>query len=422
MKSHFPIINYFEKKHIIYADSAATTLKLKTVIDSVSNFYSFETSNVFRGLHLLAETATEKVEMSRDIVAAFIGANSSEIVFTSGATESINIVANGIEYEDDSEIIVSILEHHSNYLPWIEKAKVISLEIDEYGYIDIEQLRDNITCKTKLIAVTYISNVTGNIQPIKNIIDIAHQNGINVLVDATQAISHIPIDVKEIDCDYLVFSSHKIFGPSGVGVLYCKDSLLDKLNILKFGGGMVNRSNRNIIYKDPPYSFEAGTPNIEGIIGLGASLDFFRNNRLAIYNHLRALNAYIVDKFRQFDFVKFPFVLSKEHIPIFSILPHNTILNSLEVAKNFVNILDEKELMADMLNTGITKDINVYIGEENEKDELKDFSIVTFKHRIGNKDLGTIGIIGPKRMDYAKVISVMKYISKKLNDNNNSNE
>lgn len=189
MKSHFPIINYFEKKHIIYADSAATTLKLKTVIDSVSNFYSFETSNVFRGLHLLAETATEKVEMSRDIVAAFIGANSSEIVFTSGATESINIVANGIEYEDDSEIIVSILEHHSNYLPWIEKAKVISLEIDEYGYIDIEQLRDNITCKTKLIAVTYISNVTGNIQPIKNIIDIAHQNGINVLVDATQAIS-----------------------------------------------------------------------------------------------------------------------------------------------------------------------------------------------------------------------------------------
>lgn len=185
MKSHFPIINYFEKKHIIYADSAATTLKLKTVIDSVSNFYSFETSNVFRGLHLLAETATEKVEMSRDIVAAFIGANSSEIVFTSGATESINIVANGIEYEDDSEIIVSILEHHSNYLPWIEKAKVISLEIDEYGYIDIEQLRDNITCKTKLIAVTYISNVTGNIQPIKNIIDIAHQNGINVLVDAT---------------------------------------------------------------------------------------------------------------------------------------------------------------------------------------------------------------------------------------------
>lgn len=335
MKSHFPIINYFEKKHIIYADSAATTLKLKTVIDSVSNFYSFETSNVFRGLHLLAETATEKVEMSRDIVAAFIGANSSEIVFTSGATESINIVANGIEYEDDSEIIVSILEHHSNYLPWIEKAKVISLEIDEYGYIDIEQLRDNITCKTKLIAVTYISNVTGNIQPIKNIIDIAHQNGINVLVDATQAISHIPIDVKEIDCDYLVFSSHKIFGPSGVGVLYCKDSLLDKLNILKFGGGMVNRiySNRNIIYKDPPYSFEAGTPNIEGIIGLGASLDFFKNNRLAIYNHLRALNAYIVDKFRQFDFVKFPFVLSKEHIPIFSILPHNTILNSLEVAK-----------------------------------------------------------------------------------------
>lgn len=130
---------------------------------------------MFRGLHLLAETATEKVEMSRDIVAAFIGANSSEIVFTSGATESINIVANGIEYEDDSEIIVSILEHHSNYLPWIEKAKVISLEIDEYGYIDIEQLRDNITCKTKLIAVTYISNVTGNIQPIKNIIDIAHQ-------------------------------------------------------------------------------------------------------------------------------------------------------------------------------------------------------------------------------------------------------
>lgn len=298
MKSHFPIINYFEKKHIIYADSAATTLKLKTVIDSVSNFYSFETSNVFRGLHLLAETATEKVEMSRDIVAAFIGANSSEIVFTSGATESINIVANGIEYEDDSEIIVSILEHHSNYLPWIEKAKVISLEIDEYGYIDIEQLRDNITCKTKLIAVTYISNVTGNIQPIKNIIDIAHQNGINVLVDATQAISHIPIDVKEIDCDYLVFSSHKIFGPSGVGVLYCKDSLLDKLNILKFGGGMVNRiySNRNIIYKDPPYSFEAGTPNIEGIIGLGASLDFFRNNRLAIYNYLCELESIGVDK------------------------------------------------------------------------------------------------------------------------------
>lgn len=335
MKSHFPIINYFEEKNIVYVDSAATTLKLNTVIDSVSNFYSFETSNVFRGLHHLAESVTEKVETARDIVAAFIGANSSEIVFTNGATESINIVANGFEYEDDSEIIISILEHHSNYLPWIEKAKVISLEIDKWGSIDIEQLKERITSKTKLIAVTYISNVTGNIQPIKAIVDIAHQNGINVLVDATQAISHIPIDVKEIDCDYLVFSSHKIFGPSGVGVLYCKASLLDNMNLFKYGGGMVNRiyNTQNITYKDAPYRFEAGTPNIEGIIGLGASLDFFRNNRIKIYNHLSDLNMYIMEKFAQMEFIKFPFVISKKHIPIYSILPSNSILNSLEVAK-----------------------------------------------------------------------------------------
>lgn len=335
MRNNFPIIEVFQEKNIVYLDSASTSLKLRSVIDAVNNFYTNQTSNVYRGLHSIAESITGEIERSRDLVASFIGANSNEVVFTSNATEGINIVANGLRLKNNSEIVVSILEHHSNFLPWNSVAQVRKVQIDSFGYISLDGLQKAINKNTKLVSVTYLSNITGNIQPIEQIIKIAHKAGVKVLVDATQAISHIPVNVKELDCDYLVFSSHKIFGPSGLGVLYGKSYLLEELDILKFGGGMVNKIDNDlqINYKNIPYRLEAGTPNIEGIIGLGAAIEFFVRNKESIYDYLHQIDLYILSRFKNMKLIQFPFQVANKHAPIFTILPDKSMLSSLEIAK-----------------------------------------------------------------------------------------
>lgn len=273
-------------KSLIYLDSAATALKPKSVIESIMKYYSNETASVHRGIHFLSNQATEAFEKSRTIVQNFLGANEDEIVFTHGTTESVNIVANGFSQallKSDDEIILTELEHHSNLVPWqmaAERAgaKIKYLPINEKGELIIEELEKLITNKTKIMSVTAVSNTLGTINPIKEIVKICHAKNVLVMVDAAQAVANMPINVKDWDCDFLAFSGHKIFGPTGVGVLYGKKEFLNKLPPLLGGGAMIDKVTlEKTTYLEAPFRFEAGTPHISGVIGLGTALEYVSN-------------------------------------------------------------------------------------------------------------------------------------------------
>lgn len=275
MKNKFPIFS--EKEDLVYLDSAATTHKPKKVIDAIVNFYSKEYATVHRGLYGLAFEATSKIEETRKTVADFIGAKETEIVFTAGATESANLVAYGNNtLEEDDEILVSILEHHSNLLPWKmlakrKNAKLITFGIDKEGRLDLKDFKEKISLKTKIVAVSHQSNVFGITNPIKEITKIAHSFGAIVVVDGAQQIAHDKVDVKDLDADFYFFSAHKMYGPTGVGILYGKYDLLDKMDPFLTGGGMVEEETT---FRAPPHKFEAGTPMIASIIGLKSTIEF----------------------------------------------------------------------------------------------------------------------------------------------------
>lgn len=323
-RKDFPIFKKeFDPKGIVYLDSASTSLKPKEVIDRVVRFYEKETSNVSRGNHFLSEQIAQAIEEVRTLTANFIKANPYDIVFTYNATDSINIVANCLNLSKDDEVIVSILEHHSNFLPWLEKASIKVVDIDENGEIDLSLLKDLISKKTKLISITYASNITGNIQPVEKIIKIAKEKNIPTLVDATQAIAHFSIDVRKLDCDYLVFSSHKMFGPSGVGILYANKKAQSRLFPFKYGSGMADKVyNNKASYKEFPYMLEVGTLNIEGILGFGSAIEYINKNGLnLISSQLHFLDQYMKEELSTLDFVSPLSVSSQNHLPIFTIIP-----------------------------------------------------------------------------------------------------
>lgn len=305
IKNRFPF--YIKNSDITYLDSAASSLKLDKVIESLTNFYTNNGSNIHRGVYKLAYEATESFEETRSVVAKFINANIEEVIFTKGTTDSLNKLANSYSsfINDGDEIITTELEHHSSFIPWQviakeKNAKLNFIELTKDGKITVDNFKKVLSNKTKVVAITHMSNVMGYLTPIKEIIKLAHEVGAVVILDAAQSISHIKIDVKELDVDFLAFSAHKIYGPNGVGVLYGKKKYLDILPPFEYGGEMAHLVNKdNSTWKDTPHKFEAGTPVIAEVIAFKEAINFINevgiNN---IHNHLLDLRNYTINKLK----------------------------------------------------------------------------------------------------------------------------
>jgi len=288
IRSDFPILKQKIKgNNLVYLDNSATTHKPQQVIDSIVEFYSNMNCNVHRSVHYLSEQASNEYESVRQKVKDFIKAKKSkEIVFTSGTTESINLVANSFGkafVKKGDDIIITEMEHHSNIVPWQmlcenKEAKLKIIPFDNNGVLMIDNLKNLISDKTKLISLTYVSNVLGTINPVKDVIKLAHTKEIPVLIDGAQAIQRIPIDVQDLDCDFFVFSGHKIYAETGVGILYAKEKWLKAMPPYKYGGGMIsNVSFKKTIFADIPFKFEAGTSNISAVLSLGKAIDYVNN-------------------------------------------------------------------------------------------------------------------------------------------------
>lgn len=285
VRADFPILQQEIKgKPLVYLDNAATAQKPKQVIETLDRYYRENNANIHRGVHTLSEKATTLYESSREKIKSFINADSSkEIIFVRGATEAINLVAQSFGRESLSagdEVIITELEHHSNIVPWqmlCEQtgATLRYVPINDAGELILEEYEKLLNEKTRIVAVGHISNALGTINPVKTIINKAHAVGAKVLVDGAQAVPHTRVDVKELDCDFYVFSGHKLFGPTGIGVLYGKEALLDAMPPYQGGGDMIQTvSMTKSTYNTLPHKFEAGTPHIAGVIGLGAAVDY----------------------------------------------------------------------------------------------------------------------------------------------------
>ncbi len=308
IRADFPILTReVYGKRLVYFDNAATTQKPRCVIDKIIKMYTTVNANVHRGVHLLSQEATEEHEASRRVVQQFINAASpNEIVFTRGATESINLVAStfcSTYCREGDEILISAMEHHSNIVPWQMQAEQLGLKlrvapINAQGELLLSELEQLITSRTKLIAITHISNVLGTVNPIKEIIEIAHRKEVPVLIDAAQSVQHTTVDVQALDCDFLVFSSHKIYGPTGVGVLYGKEKWLNALPPYQGGGEMISSvSFEKTSYNTLPYKFEAGTPDYVGTAALAEALRYVSAigiDRIAAYE--QELLSYATEK------------------------------------------------------------------------------------------------------------------------------
>ena len=284
IRSQFPILNRkVNGKDLVYFDNGATTQKPQSVIDAEANYYTDENSNVHRGVHFLSGLATDKFEETRDAVQDFIGAkHKHEIIFTKGTTDAINLVANAyrILLSKGDEIIISELEHHSNIVPWqmcceISGASLKVIPLLDNGELDMNEFNNLLSESTKVVAVSHISNALGTISPIEEIISKAHKIGAKVLIDGAQAASHIALDMQKLDADFYCFSAHKMFGPTGVGVLYGKEDSLNALPPYQGGGEMIKEvSFSGTTYAELPHKFEAGTPNISGVIAFKSAIDF----------------------------------------------------------------------------------------------------------------------------------------------------
>jgi cysteine desulfurase/selenocysteine lyase len=299
-------------KPLVYLDNGASAQKPQVVIDAISHAYSNEYANVHRGLHFLSNAATEAYEAAREKVRRFLNAPSvDDIVFTKSSTEAINTVAYGYgmpNIGEGDEIVLSIMEHHSNIVPWHfirerQGAKLVWVPVDDEGAFHIEAFEKSLTERTKLVAITHMSNALGTVVPVKEICRIAHERGIPVLVDGSQGAVHMPVDVQDIDCDWYVMTGHKLYGPSGIGVLYGKKDRLKAMRPFQGGGEMIFEVTEDAVtYNDPPHRFEAGTPPIVQAIGLGYALDYMETiGREAIARHEADLAAYAAERLRDIN-------------------------------------------------------------------------------------------------------------------------
>ncbi len=316
IRRDFPILSrQVYGKPLVYLDNGASAQKPQVVIDAVAHAYSNEYANVHRGLHFLSNAATEAYEGAREKVRRFLNAPSvDDIIFTKSSTEAINTVAYGYgmpNIGEGDEIVLTIMEHHSNIVPWHfirerQGAKLVWAPVDDEGAFHVEDFVKCLTEKTKLIAITHMSNALGTIVPVKEICRIARERGIPVLVDGSQGAVHLPVDVQDIDCDWYVMTGHKLYGPSGIGVLYGKKERLRQMRPFQGGGEMIVEVTEDIVtYNDPPHRFEAGTPPIVQAIGLGYALDYMEKiGRAAISAHEADLAAYAQERLKAINSLK----------------------------------------------------------------------------------------------------------------------
>src|SRR6476620_4548328 len=317
IRKDFPILSSkVNGKPLVYFDNAATSQKPWSVIKAIEHYYTDLNSNVHRGVHHLSQQATDAFEASRKKIAAFINAERDyEVIFTKGTTEGINLVAHcyGKQFVKPGDvIIISALEHHSNIVPWQllcedRQAKLKVIPINEKGELLIDELRAMLNEKVKLVAVNYVSNSLGTINPVRDIIELAHRQNIPVLLDAAQAIQHMAVDVQELDVDFLAFSGHKMYGPTGIGILYGKEKWLNQMPPYQGGGEMIKTvSFEKTSYNDLPFKFEAGTPNIEAAICLGAAVDYINDIGLEnIQQYEHELLEYATGKLSRIDGIRF---------------------------------------------------------------------------------------------------------------------
>ncbi|MET0598301.1 MAG: cysteine desulfurase [Mesorhizobium sp.] len=310
IRRDFPILSReVYGKPLVYLDNGASAQKPTAVLEAIDHAYRNEYANVHRGLHFLSNAATDAYEKARETVRRFLNAGSTEeIVFTSNTTSAINTVAYGYgmpRIGEGDEIVLSIMEHHSNIVPWHfirerQGAKLVWVPVDDFGELHLKALEERLTPRTKLLAITQMSNALGTITPIKEIVALAHARGIPVLVDGSQSAVHMPVDVQALDCDFFVFTGHKVYGPSGIGVLYGKKAMLDAMRPFQGGGEMIfDVTEDTVTYNDPPHRFEAGTPPIVQAIGLGAALDYMEGvGRARIAAHEADLKAYAHDRLK----------------------------------------------------------------------------------------------------------------------------
>ena len=315
IRKDFPILSEkIYNKPLVYFDNAATTQKPKIVLDTITEYYSKYNANIHRGIHYLSNFTTNATENARTTIKDFINAeHNEEIIITKGTTDSINLVAFSFGeafINEGDEIIVSEMEHHSNIVPWqllCERKKAILkvLSFNNNGELEMNKLKSLITDKTKIISVSHVSNALGSINPIKEIINIAHARNIPVLIDGAQAVQHINVDVQQLDCDFYVFSAHKLYGPTGVGVLYGKKEFLEKMPPYQGGGEMISKvSFEKTTYNELPYKFEAGTPNYIGTIGLGKAIEYIQEIGLKnIEAYETELLKYATEKLEKFDWI-----------------------------------------------------------------------------------------------------------------------
>lgn len=311
IKQDFNILDQLvNDEPLVYLDNAATTQKPTVVLEALRSYYETDNANVHRGVHTLAERATSQYEASRQLVADFIKAKSSkEVIFTRGTTTSLNWVARFAEQvlTAGDEVLVSVMEHHANIIPWQQVcqktgAKLVYAYL-KHGQLDMTDLAQKLTPKTKFVSLAHVSNVLGCVNPIKEIAELVHANGAYLVVDGAQSIPHMPIDVQELDCDFFAFSAHKMYGPTGLGILYGKEELLHQMEPIEFGGEMIDFVyEQSATWKGLPWKFEAGTPHIAGAIGLAAAVSYLQDIGMTeVQAHEADLVAYILPKLRAIE-------------------------------------------------------------------------------------------------------------------------
>lgn len=298
-------------KNYVYLDSSATSLKPKCILEPIKKYYLEETANIHRGDYDIAIIADNKYDYARNVTAKFINANNNEIVFTNNTTDSLNKIVFGFfkhKLKENDEVLITKAEHASNVLPWFELGQTNKLKISyielENNMVTLENIKKSITENTKVISLAHMTNVIGDIRPIKSICGYAHSKGIYVVVDGAQSVPHMKVDVKDLDADFLAFSAHKMCGPTGVGVLYGKINLLKEMKPLLFGGGMNASfsSDTSRVYDDVPRCFEAGTPNIEGILAFSKIIEYLNQIGMDnIHNYVTNLRKYAIERFKEID-------------------------------------------------------------------------------------------------------------------------
>lgn len=312
VRADFPVLHQhiYDGRPLVYLDNAATTQKPKAVIDRIRDFYTRENANIHRGVHYLSQQASDAYNEARRLVADFIGAlDPSQVIFTRGTTESINLVAATYGRQhlgEGDEIVLSVMEHHSNIVPWQllceEKgARLRVVPVDTQGMLDLEALAQSLTERTRLVAIAHVSNALGTVNPVREIIQMAHAQGIPVLVDGAQAVQHLVVNVAELDCDFYCFSGHKMYGPTGIGILYGKAAWLESMPPYQGGGDMIERVTfEKTTFNRLPYKFEAGTPHIAGAIGLGAAVAYLNSlGRTAVAAYEDELLQYATERLQE---------------------------------------------------------------------------------------------------------------------------